>query len=89
MAPTTADPRFEDLVELYAAATRVEADRIVLLLEEDGVEAMARETTMTSFPSPAEAHVLVLVRSGDRDKAKATVEAAVREGAVSEGGQLL
>jgi hypothetical protein len=85
----TAEPRLEDLVELYAAATRVEADRIVLLLEEDGVEAISRETTMTSFPSPAEAHVLVLVRSNDREKARTLIEAAVREGAVSEGGQLL
>ena len=82
------EPRLEDLVELYAAATRVEGDRLVLLLDEDGVEAIVRETTMSSFPSPADAHVLLLVRAGDKQKARGTIEAAIRDGAVSEGGRL-
>lgn len=82
------EPRLEDLVELYAAATRVEGDRLALLLDEDGIEAIVRETTTSSFPSPADAHVLLLVRSGDKEKARATIEAAVRDGAVSQGGRL-
>jgi hypothetical protein len=83
------EPRLEDLVELYAAATRVEADRLQLLFDEDGVEALLRETTMSSFPSPAEGHYLVLVRGSDKERARAIIEAAIRDGAISEGGRLL
>jgi hypothetical protein len=83
------EARFEDLVEVYAAANAVEADRLVLLLEEDGVEAIARETTMSSFPSPAEAHYLILVRDGSKAKAKEIIEAARREGAISTDGEHL
>jgi hypothetical protein len=82
------EPRLEDLVELYAAATRIEADRLALLLEEDEIESIVRETTMSSFPSPAEGHFLLLVRSGDKARARTLIEAAVRDGAVSTGGRL-
>ena len=77
----------EDLVEIYAAASQIEGDRLVLLLEEDGVEALARATTSSSFPT-ASAH-LILVRAGDRQKAKKTIEDARREGVISDGGEWL
>jgi hypothetical protein len=77
----------DDLIELYASTIAVEADRIVLLLAEDGIEALARATTMSSFPTAAQ-H-LILVRAGDRDRARATIENARREGAISEGGDWL
>jgi hypothetical protein len=77
----------EDLVELYAPANAIEADRIVMLLAEDGIEAIARATTMSSFPTSAQ-H-LVLVRAADRERAHATIANARREGAVSDGGEWL
>lgn len=83
------EPRFEDLVEIYGAATSVEADRIVLLLEEDGIEAIARATTNSSFPAPAESHYLVCVREPARERARALIEAARRDGAISEAGAFL
>lgn len=83
------DPRLEDLVEIYAAATAVEADRIVLLLEEDGVEAIARETTASSFPAPSDNSHLILVREGSRKQAHDLLEAARRDGAISEDGAFL
>lgn len=83
------EPRFEDLVEIYGAATSMEADRIVLLLDEDGIEAIARETTMSSFPAPAESHYLVSVREPQRERARALIEAARRDGAISENGSFL
>jgi hypothetical protein len=83
------DARFEDLVELYGAATAVEADRVVLLLAEEGIEAVARATTMSSFPSPAEAHYLVCVREAGLEKAREVIEAARRDGAISENGAFL
>lgn len=77
----------EDLVEIYAAATSIEAERLVLMLEEDGVEALARATTISSFPTAGQ-H-LILVRAGDREKALVTIRDARREGVVSEGGAWL
>jgi hypothetical protein len=76
----------EDLVEMYGAASLLEGQRLVLLLEEDGIEALVRETTASSFPSAAEAHYLVCVRAGDIEKARAVVEAARRDGAISLDG---
>ena len=82
--------RFEDLVEIYGAATEVEAGRIVFILEEDGIEAIARATSMSSsFPSPAEAHYLVCVRAPERARAKELIEAARRDGAITESGAFL
>lgn len=83
------DARLEDLVEIYAASSAVEADRIVLLLDEDGIESIARETTMSSFPSPAECSHLILVREASRTQARTLLEAARRDGAISESGAFL
>jgi hypothetical protein len=83
------DARFDDLVEIYGAASSVEADRLVLLLEEEGIEAISRATTMSSFPSPAESSYLVCIRSSERERARALIEAARRDGAISEDGAFL
>ena len=85
-----ADPRFEDIIEIYGAATSVEADRIVLFLDEEGIEAIARAASMSSsFPSPVEAHFLICVREPQRAKAKELIDAARRDGAISEDGAFL
>ncbi len=82
--------RFEDIVEIYGAASSLESDRIVLLLADEGVEAIARAASMSSsFPSPAEAHYLVCVREADKEKAHALIEAARRDGVITESGAFL
>lgn len=83
------DPRLEDLVEIYAAAGALEADRIVLILDEEGVEAIARETTMSSFPSPSEGSHLILVREPQKAQARTLIEGARRDGAIGETGAFL
>lgn len=77
----------DDLIELYAATNQLEADRLVLLLVEDGIEALARATTMTSFPTSGA--WLVQVRHADREKAAKIIGAARLEGAVSHRGEFL
>ena len=77
----------EDLLEIYAASSSLEAERLVLLLGEDGVEALARATTGSSFPSASQ-H-LILVKSSDRAQALKTINDARREGAISVRGELL
>lgn len=75
----------EELIELYAAPEQLEADRIIQMLAEDGVEALARVTASSTFP--VEGAVFVLVAAHDVDKARATIENARREGAISDGGE--
>ena len=77
----------EDLLEIYAAASAIEAERLILLLEEDGIDGIARATTMSSFPTAGQ-H-LILVRAGDAEKAKVTIGDARREGVISENGEWL
>jgi len=74
----------EDLIELYVAPSQLEADRLVLMLGEDGVEAIPRATTMTSFPTAGS--YLILVKFSDLATAKKTINDARREGAISDAG---
>ena len=83
------DLHLEDLVEIYAAAGALEADRIVLLLDEEGIEAIARETTMSSFPSTFEGSHLILVRDAQKAQARVLLENARRDGAIGETGAFL
>lgn len=79
----------QDLVEIYGATSAVEADRLTLLLDEDGIEAVTRATTMSSFPTEAEAHYLVCVRGEDKARAVEVIEAARRDGAITSDGAFL
>ena len=78
-----------DIVEIYAAASSLEADRIVLLLQEDGIEAMARGTTASSFPSQVEGAYLILVTENLADAACKAIESARAEEAISDKGAFL
>ncbi|HEY1098442.1 MAG TPA: hypothetical protein VGF99_05925 [Myxococcota bacterium] len=75
----------EHLIELYAAPGRIEADRLVLLLQEDGVEVITRPTTSSMFP--VEGPMLLLVPEHDVARARSTIENARREGAVGYEGE--
>ena len=74
----------EDLIELYAAPNQLEADRLVLLLAEDGIEAIPRATTMTSFPTSGT--WLIVVPDSAVDDARRIITTARAEGVISTGG---
>jgi hypothetical protein len=74
----------EDLIELYAAPNQLEADRLVLLLAEDGIEAIPRATTMTSFPTSG-TWLNVVAASAVTD-ARRIITTARAEGVISTGG---
>ena len=79
----------QDLIEIYGASNLLEADRVVSLLGDEGIEAIHRETTMSSFPSAAEAHYLVCVRADDKARAVTLIEEARTDGAISGVGAFL
>jgi len=67
----------EDIVELYAAGSSVEADRIVLLLDEEGIEAQRRETSVPVFPAISNARHLITVLAHDKDRATEVIKRAI------------
>jgi hypothetical protein len=79
----------DEVVECYAAASEIEATRIVLMLDEDGVDAVSRNTTMSSFPSGGTSQYLILIRYGDRIRARLLIEAARRDHAITVDGEFL
>jgi hypothetical protein len=77
----------EDLLELYSAPSQLEADRLVLMLGDDKIEAIARATTMTNFPTTG--GYLILVRAGDAAQARKLIAEARRDAVIGEGGEFL
>lgn len=78
----------EDIVEIYAAGSDVEADRIVLLLEEQGVEAQRRETSVPVFPGATHRH-LITVFAHERDKSLAAIRQAIEDNILPADGTFL
>ncbi len=79
----------QDLVELYAASSQIEADRIVLMLGEEGIEAHAREASVAGFPSDANRRHLITVFGKDRGRAVELVQAAVDADVLTDKGTFL
>lgn len=78
----------EDIVEIYAAGSDVEADRIVLLLEEQGVDAQRRETSVPVFPGATYRH-LITVLAHDREKSVTAIRQAIEDGILPADGTFL
>ena len=60
-----------------------------MILEDDGVEALYRATTASSFPSDAGAGYLVCVKAADKEKARTSIEALRKDGVVTLDGTFL
>lgn len=79
----------EDLVEIYAAGSEVEADRIVLLLEEEQVEAHKRETSVPVFPGAGSHRHLIVVFEKDRQTAVDSIKKAIEDQVLPNDGSFL
>jgi hypothetical protein len=78
-----------DMIELYAASSAMEAERIVLILEDEGVEALARALSASSFPADVSSQHLIVVQAPDRDKAKEAIAKARADGVITVTGDFL
>ena len=78
-----------DLVEIYAATNAIEADRVILLLNEEGIEAQCRETSLPAFPTSGTSRHLVTVFQQDRDKANQLIAQAIEDEILSKQGALI
>jgi len=79
----------EDIVEFYAAGSEVEADRIVLLLGDDGIEAHRRETSVPLVPSDGSSRHLITVFESDVERARALVKQAIADDVLPSSGMFL
>ena len=78
-----------DLIEFYAAASPIEADRVVLLLAEEEIEATVRETSIPVFPTSGTSRYLVTVFHQDKEKANDLIKQAISDNILSSQGSLL
>jgi hypothetical protein len=78
-----------DLSEVYSAASPMEADRILMVLADEGIEGMRRDTSVSQFPSDANAGALVLVPVESRDKARELIQQAIDDEVIPADGTFL
>jgi hypothetical protein len=79
----------EDILEIYAAGSDVEADRILLMLRDEGVEAHRRETSIPMYPAAGTARFLITVFASDADKARLVLKQAIVDEILPKDGTFL
>jgi len=68
------------LVEVYAAGSHIGVDRIVMMLEDEGIEALAREITVAEFPAAASERFLVTVPTTEKERSANIIKQAITDG---------
>jgi hypothetical protein len=79
----------ESLVEVYAAASEVDARRMVLVLLDEGIEAQTREMSVPEFPTAGTARHLITVFQKDLNMAKNIIAKAVEDEIIAPTGAFL
>lgn len=78
-----------DLVEIYAAASEMGADRIVLMLQDEGVDAVKRESSVAQLPTTSTQRHLVIVPAPDKERAQALIRRAIEDEVLPGDGSFL
>ncbi len=78
-----------NMADVYAAGGPMEADRITLMLEDEGIAALRREISVSEFPSTATQRFLILTPASDKAKAQALIRQAIQDGVLSDEGTFL
>jgi hypothetical protein len=76
-------------VAFYAASNDLEARRVVAILQDESIEAMARETTSTVFPGASGLRFLVLVPAEQRTACAKMVQQAINDEVLSDEGSYI
>lgn len=76
-------------VAFYAASNDLEARRIVAILRDESIEAMARETTSSVFPGASGLRFLVLVPSEKRTACAQMIQQAINDEVLSDAGSYI
>jgi hypothetical protein len=89
VASVSDDP--ETRVDLYVCYNETQADRLVDLLAEEGIEVLLRDKTSTAFPLNVgtQGERIIAVREIDFAKGAEVIQAAIADEVVSADGRLL
>lgn len=84
----------DDLTEvaissIYAASSAIEANRIVMLLADEGMTAHQQETSVSAFPSDSGHRFLVTCFEDLSEKARSVIKAAIDDEVISQNGTFL
>lgn len=78
-----------NMADVYAAGSPMEADRITLMLEDQGIEVMKREVSISEFPSTATQRFLILAPEADKKRAQQLIKSAIEDGIIPSDGSFL
>lgn len=80
---------FSGTVDIYAAASEVEAERIVTFLRDEGIDAKELQTQIAQVPTPSDMRYFICVRPEHRDQAIKLIESARDDQVISSSGAFL
>jgi hypothetical protein len=78
-----------DLLDVYAASSQIAAERIVLMLQDQGLQAECRESSVSGFPSVGTARFLIVMPANQGERAKSLIEEAIRDEVIPGEGTFL
>ncbi len=75
--------------DIYAAANDIEAERIITLLNSEGVPATYYQSNVSSLPSDASKHFIITTPAKSRNVALALIQNARKDGVISDTGMFI
>lgn len=78
-----------DLLDVYAASSQIAAERIVLMLQDRGLQAETRESSVSGFPSVGTARFLIIMPANQGEAAKALIQEAIDDEVIPQDGTFL
>jgi hypothetical protein len=80
-----------DTVDIYACYETQQAERLVEILEEEGLDVLVRDRSSTLFPTNVgkSAQHIIAVAGSSADRAREVITSAVRDGVVPDDGEML
>ncbi len=76
----------EAFVDVYAAANKLEADRLLSLLSDDSIEGHLRENKVNQFPTDSHHTFVIAVDAEQEQPATALIERAREDGVITKDG---
>lgn len=73
-------------LDIYAAESEAEAERIVSFLKDSGIDALANQTNLLQLPSLGDVHYIVTVPIAHIDEARTKIHDARQDGVISNLG---
>lgn len=82
-------PTSERYIDVYAASDALEAERIITVLEEEGIVAHESSSGVSQIPSLGDNRFIIAVLRGSIKQSKAVIEQARQDGVISANGIFL